>query len=222
MGKNHKQSESQNEYNSKPAELELVIDEPPFWTHNWVRNVNLIKKWTQSVLSMSKISKEDYDKVKAYKLMNIDDKVVREHLENGVSNFGLILPWIENGVNLVNICEHVPMNCALSVHNFMQYEKFWQEHITESYNADQLKELSAICKSLIEEIEKKLDIFDADGELIYSSYSDYSESSYESEEEEEEEEEEEDDDDDDDDEEEEEDDDRSKSPKKRYNNRRRR
>ena len=225
-----KQSESKSDVS---PELEVVIPEPPFWTHNWVRNFNLVKQWTQAVLAMAKIDKTDYEKVRAFELMRIENKETRQNLENGISNFGLLLLWIENGVKLVNECEHVPSNCTLSVHNLIKHDKSWREHITNAYNSEQLKELSGICKSLIHEIETKLDTFERDAELLYSSYSDYSESSYESDDEEEEgkeedddddddDEEDDDDDEDDDDEDDDDDDDRSKSPRKRQNHRRRR
>lgn len=224
-----KQTESRS---AESPELEVVIQEPLSWTHNWVRNFNLIKQWTQAVLTMAKIDKTDYEKVRAFELMRIEDKEIRQHLENGISNFGLLLLWIENGIKLVNECEHVPGNCILSFHNLTKHNKSWRQHITNAYNTEQLKELIGICKSLIHEIETKLDVFERDAELLYSSYSDYSESSYESDDEEEKKEDEdnEDDDDDDDDDEDDDDDDddeddddeRSKSPRKRQNHRRRR
>ena len=219
----------QNGSQSGGIELE-VIQKPPFWTHNWVRNFNLVKQWTQAVNVMTNINKNDYEKVRGYELMKVEDEEVRQQLENGISNFGLILLWIENGVKLVNNCEHVPNNCTLGVYNFMKYEKLWLQHITKSYSTDELKELSEICKKLINEIEDKLDVFERDAELCYSSYSDYSESSYDSDEEEEERKEDDDEDDDDDDDDDDEDDDDddddeddcSRSPRKRQNRRRRR
>ena len=182
------------EESSGPEKASCIVA-PPNWSHNWIRNFQRLRDFTAAVCEVCIISENNYTLLRKMMIQNIEDEHIRDTLSPLVCNLGLVLEWIDNGIKLVNRCEHVPERCMLTTFVLNVHRKVWEEHIWHECNTDALSELYEICQKFIIEIDEKVDLFTSECELDYSSYSDYSESSSDSDEEEEEEEDEDEDED---------------------------
>jgi hypothetical protein len=163
-----------------------------------------ILEWSEAIKLMSELSDEHHTSYLTHKVENIQDKKVQRYLRMHGMDFGIILSWLNTLCSMQRTDPHVPIDCKLKEHTLMQFDETWQTHILSENCSSKLNELVQQLKEVQNDAKEKMKLFYTENSDAYSSYSDYSNSTTDSDLEEaeddlEEKEKRKDDDDDDDD-----------------------
>ncbi len=172
-----------------------MVETPDVWSENWFRNVERVGNWARAVSAMCRISDDDYALYRAHQSCKITDDELQCVIYDLSPNFGKLMDWIVDGTALVAATDKVPAGCKPPAPALTHLRDAWIEHVT-SKKID-LGELSTLCDAFADQVDDCLSNFQSESPGSYSSYSDYSsetvdtETDEEDDEEEEEEEEEE-------------------------------
>ena len=166
-----------------------MVDTPDVWSENSFRNVERVGNWARAISAMCRITDNDYTLYRAHMSCKITDDELQCVIYDLSPNFGKLMDWIADGTALVAESDKVPTACKPPVLALSPLRDAWIERVT-SKKMD-LSELSALCDEFADQVDICLTNFQGESPGSYSSYSDYSSETVDTETEEEEEEEEE-------------------------------
>ena len=167
------------------------MSRPHIWSESWLRNFEAIAAWSLAASHFCQISPLDY----TYYVQHTSCLIKADDVQTAVLNFGMnfghLLEWIQDGIQILNESPHVRNNCMIKPIALSSFGPIWKKHVNGTYqNPDELHSLETLLINIHDDITDKISLFkECSSSDEYSSYSDYSEEDTESSEEEEEEEE---------------------------------